>query len=66
MEDELMNEIIPVNLKELDRKDEIHLKMLRQCISNTCTKVKAEISFSFFMFEHEAIKYVEQKKIGKS
>ena len=65
MEDELMNEIIPVNLKKPNHDDETLLEMLRQLIRNTCTGVKAEIPFSFFMFEHEAIKYVEQKKDRK-
>ena len=65
MEDELMNEIVPVNLKEPDDKDEKVLEELRQHISNADIGVKAEIPFSFFMFEHEAIKYVEQKQDRK-
>ena len=64
-EDELMNEIVPVNLKEPDDKDEKVLEELRQCISNADIGVKAKIPFSFFMFEHEAIKYAEQKKDRK-
>ena len=65
MEDELMNEIVPVNLKEPDDKDEKVLEELRQRISNADIGVKAKIPFSFFMFEHEAIKYAEQKKDRK-
>ena len=64
-EDELMNKILPVNLKDPDPKDEKVLEELRQRISNTDIGVKAEIPLSFFMFEHEAIKYAEQKKDRK-
>ena len=64
-EDELMSEIVPVNLKEPDDKDQKSLEELRQCISNADIGVKAKIPFSFFMFEHEAIKYAEQKKDRK-
>ena len=64
-EDELMNEIFPVNLKQPDDDDERMLEELRQCISNADIGVKAEIPFSFFMFEHEAIIYAEQKKDRK-
>ena len=64
-EDELMNEVVPVNLKKPDDKDEKVLEELRQHISNADIGVKAKIPFSFFMFEHEAIKYAEQKKDRK-
>ena len=64
-EDELMNEIFPVNLKEPDGNDEMMLEMIRKCISEAGIGVKAKIPFSFFMFEHEAIKCVEQKKDRK-
>ena len=64
-EDELMNEIVPVNLKDPDPKDEKVLEELRQRISNADIGVKAKIPLSFFMFEHEAIKYAEQKKDRK-
>ena len=66
MEDELVNEIFPVNLKEPDDDDEKVLEELRQCISNTDIGVKTKTPFSFFMFEHEAIKYqnyLQQKKV---
>ena len=65
IEDELMNAIVPVNLKEPDDKDEKVLEELRQCITNADIGVKAKIPFSFFLFEHEAIKYAEQKKDRK-
>ena len=65
VEHELMNEIVPVNLKEPDDDDERILEELRQHISNADIGMKAEIPFSFFMFEHEAIKCVEQKKDRK-
>ena len=65
MEDDLMNEIIPVNLLEPDYKDEKVLEELRQRISNTDIGVKTQVPFSFFMFEHEAIKHIEQKKDRK-
>ena len=65
MEDELMNEIFPVNLKEPDDDDEKVLENLRQRISNAYIGVKTKIPFSFFMFEHEAIKYAEQKQDRK-
>ena len=64
-EDELMNEIVPVNLKDPDPKDEKVLEELRQRISDADIGVKAKIPLSFFMFEHEAIKCAEQKKDRK-
>ena len=64
MDDELISAIVPVNLKEPDDKDEKVLEKLRQCISKNMG-VKTEIPFSFYMFEHEAIKYAEQKKDRK-
>ena len=64
-EDELMHKIIPVNLKDPDHKDEKVLENLRQRISNAGIGVKTELPLSFFMFEHEAIKYAEQKKDRK-
>ena len=64
-EDELLNEIFPVNLKEPDDNDERMLEVIRKCISEAGVGMKAEIPFSFFMFEHEAIKCVEQKKDRK-
>ena len=65
IEDELMNEIIPLNLKNPNDDDEKVLEELRQRISNANIGVKTKIPFSFFMFEHEAIKYAEQKKDRK-
>ena len=53
--------IFPVNLLKPDNKDERVLENLRQYISNTNIGMKTKIPFSFFMFEHEAIKHVEQK-----
>ena len=65
MEDELIvpqhGNIFSVNLLEPDYKDEEVLENVRNFISDTSIGVKAEIPFSFFMFEHEAIKCVEQK-----
>ena len=65
LEDDLMNEIVPVNLLEPDYKDEKVLEELRQHISNADIGVKTELPFSFFMFEHEAIKHIEQKRDRK-
>ena len=65
IEDELIHDIIQVNLKEPDDDDEKMLEMIRERISEADIGVKAEIPFSFFMFEHEAIKCVEQKKDRK-
>ena len=65
MEDELMNKILPVNLKEPDDNDEKVLEELRQHISHADIGVKTKTPFSFFMFEHEAIayqNYLQQKK----
>jgi len=68
MEDELIvyrsqDEIIfPVNLLNPDDDDEKVLEVIRQRISEAGIGAEAKIPVSFSMFEHEAIRYVEEKK----
>ena len=57
--------IFLVNLLQPNYEDERVLENLRSFISMTDIGVKAEVPFSFFMFEHEAIKCAEQKKDRK-
>ena len=52
--------IFSVNLLKPNYEDEEVLESLRNFISITDIGVKAEVPFSFFMFEHEAIKCAEQ------
>ena len=54
--------IFPVNLLNPNDDDNRVLEVIRQRISNADVEVKVEIPLSFYMFEHEAIKYIEQKK----
>jgi len=67
LEDELIvyrtrDEIIfPLNLKEPDEHDNEVLKLIQMKISNANIGEKANIPVSFSMFEHEAIKCVEQQ-----